>query len=91
MALARPSDKIEFLWVEDDESYEGVYLGEFPVSESFPDMPAIWCPQLKRVIFGYESWWGPLKGEVRYPDEIRSQVRELLDYVFQEAKKEKGA
>lgn len=29
--------------------------------------PAMWVPDLGRVVFGYESWWGPLKG----PEDLR--------------------
>jgi hypothetical protein len=29
--------------------------------------PAIWVPDLGRVVYGFESWWGVLKG----PDDLR--------------------
>jgi hypothetical protein len=64
-----------------DKTYLGVLLGEFPTGVALginrknshlrvslgPFNPAIYVPDLKRVVFGYESWWGKLKG----PDDLR--------------------
>ena len=58
-----------------DETHLGIYLGEFPVGASLVyniptkkltasggrSNPAILIPSLKRVVRGYESWWGTIK------------------------------
>ena len=56
------------------ETYLGVYLGDFPVAvfSSYNtktkklslvphNNPAIYVPDLKRVVWGCESWWGTIK------------------------------
>ncbi len=57
------------------KTYLGVYLGDLPLSAgiSFHKEtgvltisrsmynPAIWVPDLKRIVFGCESWWGAIK------------------------------
>jgi hypothetical protein len=30
--------------------------------------PAIWVPNLQRLVFGYESWWGPIESEEQLAD-----------------------
>ena len=64
----------------EDKTYLGVYLGDFAlgafVSLHKPSNrlrvlphtnPAIYVPDLKRVVRGCESWWGVIKG----PDDLR--------------------
>ena len=62
------------------ETYLGVYLGDFIV-ECFPSYnlknkkislfphsnPAMWVPDLNRVVWGYESWWRVIKS----PESLR--------------------
>ena len=72
----RPCDK-EF----EGKTFLGIYIGDVALSvaalfhpstgmlqvrESMHN-PAIWVPNLKRVIFGAESWWGVIKS----PDDLR--------------------
>lgn len=53
-----------------DKSYIGIYLGELPISihtsynrqtgilsNSTMNNPAIFVPELKKIIYGCESWW----------------------------------
>lgn len=70
-------------WVKDDsdKTYLGVLLGDYKspslsynretgaltVSKRGIGNPAIWVPDLKRVVMGYESWWG----EIKSPDDLR--------------------
>lgn len=55
----------------EDKTFLGIYLGDMPV-EAIVGLhtknnvlsifntgnPAIFVPELKKIIFGYESWWG---------------------------------
>ena len=59
----------------DDKTYLGILLGEISQSAYAgfnretkalhvgygARNPAIFVPDLKRVVFGYESWWGKIK------------------------------
>lgn len=63
------------------KTYLGVYLGDLALGAgaSFHRAtgvleirlghhnPAIWVPDLKRIVFGAESWWGVLEG----PEDLR--------------------
>lgn len=40
--------------------------------------PAIWIPSRERLVFGYESWWGPLKSE----DQLREITSEQIDGIW---------
>lgn len=55
---------------DDKKTYVGIYLGDLPYmptvsyNESTQELsvrnltnPAIFVPELKRIVFGYESWW----------------------------------
>jgi hypothetical protein len=67
--------------VDDEKTYLGVMLGDYrPTSLSFNQEtgeirvtkrvfgnPAMWVPDLARVVMGWESWWG----EIRTPDDLR--------------------
>jgi hypothetical protein len=57
--------------VKDTKTYLGVYLGDLPLSMDFyvrtstktlilnhHTNPALFVPDLKRVVWGVESWWG---------------------------------
>lgn len=53
----------------DDKTYIGIYMGDFALSASYKVVgselqikpsfhnPAIFIPELNRVVFGCESWW----------------------------------
>lgn len=54
----------------ENKSYLGIYLGELPVDIAVSydedtgilrnravNNPAIFVPELKRIVYGYESWW----------------------------------
>jgi hypothetical protein len=60
------------------KTFLGLYLGDLAneigcsfnrqtgVLEVYADghrNPAIWVPSLQRLVFGYESWWGPIDSE----------------------------
>jgi len=60
----------------EDKTYIGFYLGDFPLSSSFiynsdggidiklvNHNPAIFVPELKKIIFGAESWWEKIESE----------------------------
>lgn len=62
-------------------TYLGVYLGEFPaevctswsrstgvLSNTAVGNPAIYVPELGRVVWGYESWWREVKDLSEIPD-----------------------
>lgn len=66
------------------KTFLGILLGEFPVSTivtyrpSTKEMtifqrtnPAIFVPDLNKVVFGYESWWGKIKD--------KDHLREITD------------
>ena len=59
-----------------NKTYLGFYIGEMPtqIYQSYnPETniltitkdrnPAIFIPKLKKIVFGYESWWGEIKSE----------------------------
>lgn len=68
----------------DKKTFLGIYLGDITVEpiwvlnkktneiEVFSrGNPAIFVPDLNKVVFGYESWWGPIKNE--------DQLRQITD------------
>lgn len=59
-----------------NKTYFGILIGEIPATLSYSihnkkDLtisrsmynPAIFVPELKKIIFGYESWWGEINSE----------------------------
>lgn len=75
----------------DGKTYLGILLGDFPVSSvaryrpktgeltlAAKTNPAIFVPDLGRVVFGYESWWGPIKG----PDHLRRITNDDISSVW---------
>lgn len=63
-----------------DKTYLGIYLGDLPIdiiglidnktnelSLTFHRNPAIYVPDLKCIIYGFESWWGP----INHPDDLK--------------------
>jgi hypothetical protein len=71
LVQVRPcSDKYE------EKTYLGIYIGEVPIESMVAlntrtnvldimshSNPAIFVPELKKVIFGCESWWGYIRSE----------------------------
>lgn len=64
-----------------DKTFIGIYLGDLPmgISSSYNEEtqilsnraftnPAIFVPELKKIIFGAESWWGEIKSEEDFSD-----------------------
>lgn len=77
--------------VDSDKTLLGVLLGDLPVSpmvryrpatgELFFAMrnnPAIWVPELGRIVFGYESWWGKIKS----PEHLRTITDDDIQSVW---------
>lgn len=73
------------------KTYLGLYLGDLALSatcafnpqtgvlevgHSFHN-PAIWVPALKRIVFGCESWWGPIKSPEDMRDITDATINEL--------------
>ena len=57
-----------------DKTYLGIYMDDLPVGvfSHYEEVsgvftihprhnPAIWVPALSRIVYGCESWWGPIK------------------------------
>ena len=76
-----------------DKTFLGVYLGDLAVSgtgASFDPTtgtltfkpgygnPAMWVPDLNRVVMGYESWWGVIES----PDGMRQITNKDIDNVW---------
>lgn len=73
-----------------NKTYLGFLIGEIAVGSSvtiFDDKiqlnfsghnPAIFVPELGKVIYGYESWWGQIKSE----DELKQITNEDIDNVW---------
>ena len=64
-----------------NKTYLGFYIGEMPtqIYQSYnPETnvltikkdrnPAIFIPELKKIVFGYESWWGEIKSKEELKD-----------------------
>jgi hypothetical protein len=83
------------------KTYIGILLGDMPlgigvavhtqtnVAQVGPTHynPAIWVPDLKRVVFGCESWWGLVDGL----DDLRAITDKSIDNIwYVKAAKELG-
>jgi hypothetical protein len=78
--------------VNDEKTYLGVMLGDYrPPSIAYrPETgalivrkqtfgnPAMWVPDLNRVVMGWESWWG----EFRTPDDLRQITNADIENVW---------
>ncbi len=76
----------------DKKTYLGVYLGDLPIKNStlsyhlktkeltflVATNPAIYVDDLKKVVYGYESWWGRIKG----PEGMRQITDRDIDNVW---------
>lgn len=77
----------------EEKSFLGLYLGDLPYSftmsgiatEKGKDLeihsmhnPAFFVPDIKQVIFGYESWWG----EIDSPEKLRQISSEDIENVW---------
>lgn len=73
------------------KTYLGILLGDLPcgngimyfpkdkeLSVNFICNPAIFVPDLKKIIFGYESWWGKIENE----DELKDITDEDINNVW---------
>lgn len=71
-----------------DKTYLGLYLGDLPISihQGFNsethilnifthNNPAIFIPQIGKIVFGCESWWG----EIDNPDELKDITDECIN------------
>lgn len=79
----------------EDKTYDGIYLGDFAVGFDIDykeveqtlyvgfdtTNPAIWVPELNRVVFGYESWWGMVRTEEDRTAPITDEGIENIPYV----------
>lgn len=67
---------VKVRYCKDDKTYLGIHLGDGMTGNHishdsntniltvYPDTnPAIFVPSLKKIIYGYESWWGIIKSE----------------------------
>jgi hypothetical protein len=76
---------------DDNKTYLGVYLGDFAstLMANFPASgdinldyalgnPAIYVPDLKRIVRGYESWWGVVES----PDDLKEITDATIDNVW---------
>jgi hypothetical protein len=75
----------------DDKTYLGLYLGELPTSINTsystiystltikPSMynPALLIPELNKIVFGYESYWGFIKSEEDFKDITNSDINNI--------------
>lgn len=70
-----------------NKTFLGFYLGDLPLSiyQSFnpntnvleintSDNPAIFVPEIQKIVFGCESWWGEIKSE----DELKEITDETI-------------
>jgi hypothetical protein len=72
---AKPGAWVSVRPVGDDKTYLGVMVGDYctpslkfnretgvlTVTKSLLGNPAMWVPDLARVVMGRESWWGEIK------------------------------
>ena len=74
-----------------NKTYLGFLLGDLPTKTAFslnqknnilkvwtPTNPAIFVPELKKIIFGYESWWGEIKNE----EELKEITNDDIENVW---------
>lgn len=90
---------------DSEKTYLGIHLGDLPVSTyvTYKDRelkvsqminPAIFVPELSRVVYGCESWWGFIDSMDELSDitdeDIQSQwyVKLLQDYICKGEKKD---
>lgn len=95
---------------DDEKTYLGVYLGDMNIAPHFSfhtkthvlsiasqTNPAIYVPDLKRVVWGYESWWGTINKLEDFKKITDADIqniwyvkalRELMDNELTENKKE---
>lgn len=90
--------------VGDEKTYLGIYVGDLATSFAYRVEgnkfimkrsnynPAIFVPDLRKIVFGMESWWGEIQSE----EQLRQITNEDIDNVWyvkalkqiQDAKKE---
>lgn len=70
-----------------DKTYLGIFIGDLPsrthisymaqtgrLSVNVVDNPAMFVPELNRIVFGYESWWKVLESEEDFKDITDSDI-----------------
>lgn len=70
----REAGPVKVRYCKDDKTYFGIYIGDMALSttvnideeklvcEYGGFNPAIFVPALGKVVYGCESWWGPING-----------------------------
>lgn len=74
--LTEPGAYVAVRPIDDEKTYLGIYLGDLltapMVNHSFKSStlfvncrrnPAMWVPDLKRIVWGAGSWWGEIREE----------------------------
>ena len=74
----------------ENKTYLGIYLGDFPIGCDVGlftktkilhilknSNPAIFVPDLKKVIFGYESWWGEIESQEDLKDITNDDINNV--------------
>lgn len=87
---SRQSKLVKIKPVGTDKTYIGFYIGDIATGVSagitetdlnlqFSNFnPAIFVPELGRVVFGYESWWG----EIESPEELTDITQDDIENVW---------
>ena len=73
------------------KTFLGIYLGDLPVGQMttynpddksmgiiFKRNPAMFIPDLKKIIYGMESWWG----EISKPEDMKSITNKDIENVW---------
>lgn len=88
---AKCGDWVKVRPCKENKTYLGVYLGDFSTGigariedetvlklEFQMGNPAIYVPDLKRIVRGYESWWGLITD----PDQLKAITNEDINNVW---------
>lgn len=75
----------------DNKTYLGILMGDMPIGNMttytpskkvlaviIKDNPAIYVPDLKRLIYGIESWWSPIES----PDDLKKITDQDIQNVW---------
>jgi len=86
-----------------NKTYLGFYLGDLALGSSISINedkiqlnfagynPAIFIPELKKIIYGYESWWGEIKDESELSEITTEDVNNVWYVQLLKAMKEKDS
>jgi len=74
-----------------NKTYLGIYIGDIPIefavylhkNTNMLDImhstnPAIFVPEIQKIIFGYESWWGEIESE----EELKEITNDDIDNIW---------